>query len=83
MGFQNSIIRWNRFARQWKMSIYDDPYVYATLNGTFESIFGENLWHLTNDTCGYTSILSFSRCQTDEFICQDGAWYVDFIGALN
>ena len=76
LGFKSTIIRWNSFTRQWKISLYNNPYVYATLNGSFESIFGENLWYFTNSTCGVTSYLSFSRCMRDEFICLDGTWYV-------
>ena len=81
LGFEKSILKWNSLTNEWKISIYDNPYTYAYLNGSFGSVFGTGKWHFINDTCEeiegnvFTSQLSFSRCMEDEFSCEDGTWY--------
>ena len=74
-------MKWNSLTNEWKISIYNNPYTYAYLNGSFGSVFGTGKWHFINDTCEeiegnvFTSQLSFSRCMEDEFSCEDGTWY--------
>ena len=81
LGFEKSILKWNSLTNEWKINIYDNPYIYAYLNGSFGSVFGTSNWHFINDTCEeiegnvFTSQLSFSRCMEDEFSCEDGTWY--------
>ena len=81
LGFKKSVLKWNGLAKEWKISLYDNPYTYATLNGSFGSVFGTSKWHIFNDSCDeidqnvFTSQLSFSRCLADEFNCEDGSWY--------
>ena len=81
LGFEKSILKWNSLTNEWKINIYDNPYTYAYLNGSFGSVFGTGKWHFINDTCEviegnvFTSQMSFSRCMEDEFSCEDGTWY--------
>ena len=81
LGFEKSILKWNSLTNEWKINIYDNPFTYAYLNGSFGSVFGTGKWHFINDTCEeiegnvFTSQLSFSRCMEDEFSCEDGTWY--------
>ena len=75
-------MKWNSVTNEWKIRIYDNPYIYASLNGSFGSAFGTSKWHFINDTCEeiegnvFTTKLGFSRCMEDEFSCEDGMWYV-------
>ena len=78
-GFQNSLLEYRYKTSMWIMTLYTNPSIYATFNGTATYPFGVQKWNIFNDTCkqktNEESILNFNACHPkDEYNCADGTW---------
>ena len=61
------------------MTLYTNPSIYASFNGTATYPFGVQIWNVFNDTCkqktNEETILNFNACHPkDEYNCADGTW---------
>ena len=76
-GYTSSEVYWSDQESQWKIALYHngaEP-VFATTNDTIYP-FGKHIWEIVRDSCGTkernVKVLSFSACEDDEFICDNG-----------
>ena len=53
-GFTNTALKFDNLANNWKLTLYDNPNIYAIFNETNVEIpFGKHFWYVFNDTCEY------------------------------
>ena len=76
-GYTTSELYWNEEESRWMVTLYHkkEKPVFATTNGTVYP-FGKKTWEVVGDSCGTIesnmTILSFSACEENEFICDNG-----------
>ena len=82
IGYTDSILQWQ--SMEWELSVYGKSKVKAFNNEsrkTYPLPVGIRNWYI-QDTCGdginpnkvHKIQLSISRCNANEFVCQDGTW---------
>ena len=77
VGIEKSTISFDFVEKLWIISLATNPRVRATSKAPFKSMaIGNFEWMIENDTrCNeepYTTLLSFTSCQDEEFTCNDG-----------
>ena len=86
-GFTGSVLKYEQEYTEWRLSLFDNPFIYATYNGSEPYPFGTFNWYIFNDTCKKVEPsliisknvnkmpLNFNGCNTNnEFNCADGTW---------
>ena len=86
-GFTSSVLKYDHENTEWRLGVYDNPFIYAIYNGSEAYPFGTLYWYIFNDTCKkiepslvlskdvHKVSLNFNSCNTNtEFNCADGTW---------
>ena len=75
-GYADTLLSWDEMNSQWRIQLYSDPSVYATLR-SFEYPFGTADWEVFGDDCSDLSMqivsLNINACSDGEFNCVDGS----------
>ena len=81
-GFRNTLLAPNEDQSGWKLSIHGNEHIFAILVRK-KSPIGFHSWTIFNDTCEdepstYQTVLNFNSCNSTEYSCKDGSWFVHF-----